>query len=325
MTDLSRRAILSRAGLVGAAGLGTGMGTYAMVTDTEGGWLAATSGTLDLQLASSTGGGVPTDFQPESNVTVAFPSFPPGAQTGGTMTVAMRSCSNQAVGRLTVPAVPDVALAEHIDVVLSYDPDCGTDSNSTVIYEGTIVGLDDTFGNGIPLGVDCAELGKLEYDDETGMLSRPGGDSVHVDDLPHPYEFGSVTITVTAVNAPDGKVIGLDVETDGTGLCRVEVKGGGRPGEGEELYSLDCATAASGLNAGLTPSGTQSGLSHAEFYVCEGERQCISCETPSCLTLDWSYEPPKRPADVESLANQELDFDLEFSATQCRHTANTTQ
>ena len=332
MTDRSRRDILRSAGALGVLGLGSGAGTYALLGDSESFLLSSIAGTLDLQLATAMDAGTPTDFESTSNAVLSFPTFSPEESASGTATVALRSCTNPAWGSLQSATVGSSPLADHIDVVLTYSRRCGdSDSDSAVLYEGPLDGLDAAVGGGLPLSTaDCAPLGKLEFDEEAETLSREDGPSIHIDDLPHTFQFDAGILTVTGVNTDDGKVVGLDVETGELDLCTAYVKGGGKQagdgGSGSDAdddgvveYRLGCADSATGLDAGTTPAGTQSGLSHVAFDICDGETHCIPCETPACVTMDWQYEPPKPKKLLESVANETLELVLEFGARQCRH------
>lgn len=315
MTDLSRRAVLGRVGVVGAAGLATGTGTYAVLRDVEQSGLSAASGTLDLQLAATTGTGVPDTFSSESSLTIGFSKFSPDAPASGQSTIAIRSCTNPALARLTVPAILDNDLSEYLTTTLRYASECSSlDDSSSIIYHGSLANMAGVLGNSVPLSdVSCRQVGKLEYDESSGRLGIPGGESTTT--LPHTFEFESVSITVTEFVEEEGKVVGLKAKTDGPGFCRIDVKGG----PDTVTYHFDCAEETSGLITDLNPGGQRSGLSNVVFWVCDGARQCIPCDTPACLRIEWTYEPPKQPKRVESLANQELAFDLVFEGRQCRH------
>jgi hypothetical protein len=329
--DVSRRDLLRGASYAGVASLGavTGVGTHALLTDTElfpG--TTATAGTLDLQIAtrtvsngetafepSNSGDPFPSAFASESSVSVAFSDVDPTGSASGSVTIAMQVCDNP--GRVWIRTRGQSSdLADAVDVTLSYAETCG--GESTTHFEGSLSGLFDHLAGGVQVNGGCRELGKVEVQGGD-LVVEGGGDSLAIDDIPGDLTFqgsdGPVTVTVTGGHwKDDGELRGVDLQSSGVDLCRVDVKGGGKQtgsADGIERYRFDCASEATELLAGENPGGQPSGLSHFVVYTC-GDRECIGCD-PACLTLDWELAGGQRYAD-ESLA-----FNFDLFAEQCRN------
>ncbi len=340
MPDVSRRALLRGVTLAGAASVGgaAGVGTHAFLTD---GQLFPSndvaSGSLDLQLATlvDSGGEVtttpeqdsaafPASFVEEDGVTLSFPDVDPSnGPASGTATIALRVCDNPGRVWLRTDGAPS-ALADEIDVTLAYEPTCG--GADTTFFEGSLAGLLDAFADGIRLGAGgCREVGKVELQGGA-FVAEETGDSLAVGDIPGSLLLDdSTTVEITGVHwKGDGdEVRGVDLATDDIELCRVDVKGGGKPahagggrgsagndpGDGVVTYRWDCATTATGVFAGTNPGGQPSGLSHFVVYDCVGDDGCVGCE-PACLTLDWTLQTPFEAA------GESLSFALELFARQ---------
>jgi hypothetical protein len=335
MPDISRRDVLRGASYAGVASVGavTGVGTHAFLTDEElFEQTRASAGSFDLQLATRTTANGETTFSPPesgdpfpsafasgSTVDVEFPEIDPtGGPASGSVTLAVQVCENPGWVWLRTDGTAS-KLTDAIDVTLSYAETCG--GEQVTRYEGPLTGLFDLLSGGVQLNGGCRPLGKAEVEDGALVVETESGsgDSLAIDDIPGDLTFqgpdGPVTVTVTGGHwKEDGELRGVDIESSAVEFCRVDVKGGGKQTgdqDGIERYRFDCASRATELLAGDTPSGQPSGLSHFTVYTC-GDRECIGCD-PACLTLDWRLKRAKRFAD-ESLA-----FAFDLFAEQCRH------
>jgi hypothetical protein len=334
MPDVSRRAILRGVTFAGAASLGgaSGVGTYAYLTDGEpfrsntiGG------GSLDLEIATRTESGsttsynpkqdgpFPSTFVPESSITVAFPAIDPTRnQASGSTTVAFRLCENPGRVWLRLNGGESGALADALDVTLSYTPVGETTGDA--LYEGSLSGLFDAYAEGTLLSAgNCEELGKVELtEDPYAFVAEGTGDSLPVDEVPGTLTLdgpdGPVDVEITGLHWKDDgdEVRGVDLRADAFDFCRVDVKGGGSPDTEIVTYRPDCAATAEELVTGPNPAGNQSGLSHFVVFECSGDT-CVGCE-PAFLTLDWRLPNPT------PVAGESVSFDLELFASQCRHT-----
>jgi len=338
VADISRRAVLRAVSLAGATSIGaaTGFGTHALLSDGEFfGANDLSSGSLDLQVAAETetDGEVshsppqddfPSSFADESGVTVAFPEVEPrDGRASGSTTIAFRVCDNP--GRVWLrphAGDADSDLAERLDVTLSYAAHYG--GPRATIYDGSLAGLLDAFGDGVQLGAGCRELGKVELDEDTFVVDDGTRDSLAVADVPGSVTLhgpdGPVTIEVAGLHwtdegAADAEIRGVDLASESVEFCRVDVKGGGRRSGGVETYHPGCPSAATDLLAGENPGGQPSGLSHFVVYDCPDGDPCVGCD-PACLELDWTL--PGSP----SVAGDSLSLDLELYASQCRHSTS---
>lgn len=334
MPDVSRRAILRGVTFAGAASLGgvSGVGTYAYLNDGElFGSNTMAGGSLDLQIATRTesgsatsynpaqDGSFPSTFAPESAITVAFPAIDPSqGRTSGSTTVAFRLCENPGRVWLRVEDGEPGALADAMDVTLTYAPAAG--DTSGVLYEGSLSGLYDAYAEGGLLGAgNCRELGKIELtEDPAEFVAEGTGESLPVDAVPGTLTLdgpdGAVDVEITGLHWKDGgdELRGVDLRANAFELCRVDVKGGGGPDAGVVTYRPDCAAAARELVTGSNPAGRPSGLSHFVVFECADDT-CVGCE-PAFLTLNWRLPNPS------SVAGESVSFDLELFANQCRHT-----
>lgn len=332
MPDLSRRAILRGASFAGAASLGgaSGVGTYAYLTDGElfpSNGMA--TGTLDLEISTRTeygstttyepeqDGSFPSTFAPESTITVSFPNVDPSQdRASGSTTVAIRSCENPGRVWLRLDGGGSAALAEAMDVTVTYTPICGESGND--VYEGSLSGLLDAYADGTRLGL-CRKLDKVELiEDPYEFVVEGTGESLAVDEIPGTLTLegpdGPVEVEITDVHWKDDgdEVRGVDLRANEFDLCRVDVKGGGSKDDGIVTYRPDCAATATELVTGPNPSGEPSGLSHFVVFQCADDT-CVGCE-PACLSLEWRLPNPS------SVAGESLSFDMDLFANQCRHT-----
>jgi hypothetical protein len=327
VADISRRAILRGVSLAGAASVGaaTGYGTHALLTDGE--LFEASrlsSGSLDLQVAAKTGadGDFPSSFAAENAITVEFPEVEPnGGPASGTATVALRVCDNP--GRVWLRPRSDKGdskLAERLDVTLSYAVHCG--GSDGTIYEGSLAGLLDAFGDGTQLGASCRELGKVEFEGDKFVVETDEGygGSLLVDKVPGDLTFdrpdGSVTVRIADLHwkdegSEDAEIIGVDLASDDVGFCRVDAKGG----TDVVTYRPGCASTVDDLFADKNRGDQPSGLSHFVVYDCPDGDPCIGCD-PACLELEWELKKPKK------VAGESLSLDLELYASQCRHSTS---
>jgi hypothetical protein len=351
VVEVPRRTVLrslAAAAVVGAGGV-AGASTRAVLSDRELFTAASAAGAVDLELAARTTGDGGTATQPPQSG--PFPSTfadgdplavdfgtvdPDGGPASGSVTVALRSCENPARVWLRATGDPG-ALADHVDVVVSYANTCGGPRRT--VFQGTLGGFRDAFAAGRPADAGCVRLGRVELDG--GVLVGPRN-SLAVSDIPGDLSFdgpnGTVTVTVTDAyfETEDGEreLRGVALASS-TALCRVDVKGGGKPrrpgggggnggknrkgngngggdwGSGVVTYDLGRATSTDRLLAGRNPGGEPSALSNFDVYGCE-RGDCLGCE-PACVTLDWTLADPAAAAgDSGTLA-------LDFAATQCRY------
>lgn len=333
MPDLSRRAVLRGVTVAGAASIGgaSGVGTYAYLTDGEvfrSNTMGA--GSLDLEVATRTevgsttsyepeqDGSFPATFVPESTISVAVPNVDPTrGPVSGSTTVAFRLCENPGRVWLRLRGGESGPLAGAMAVTLTYTPTCGESGER--IYDGSLSGLFEAYANGVQLGRRCRELGKIELEEDPYEFVVEGtGDSLAVDDVPGTLTLdgpdGPVALEITGLYWKDDgdEIRGVDLRAPEFGLCRVDVKGGESPEEGVVTYRPDCTATATELVVGETAGGQPSGLSHFVVFAC-GEERCVGCD-PACLTLDWRLQNPRK------VAGEQVSFDVELFANQCRHT-----
>ena len=322
--NYSRRQILGAATGVSALGLSVGAATRAYLVDGEvfpGNRLQAGGFTLELAGEGATGtdhvSGFPgdDDFAERETIAVEFPDLEPGDE--GVFTAAYRLCENP--GRVWVRSrlvgSGDTDLEEYLHVGLSTRPDCG-DAKQTQ-FEGTLGEFNNAYSEGALLG--CRYAGKVEY--EGGQLTPEDGERTNTD--PYRFEFTTddgETLVIELTNLvwkEDDEIVGFDYEVlEGPGVCEVVVAGGadprsGSPGPKQKHYDYRCTRDDRNLATPEKDESTRYGLSHVEFYVCGG---CRDCE-PGCLDLEWQFDsnPP------EELLNDSLGVELEFRAVQCRH------
>ncbi|MEF8894514.1 hypothetical protein [Halodesulfurarchaeum sp.] len=293
----------------------------------------------------------PTRFTSDRTIELPVPEIDSQGPVRGTTTVAFRACENPARVWLRADGERS-ALADALQVNVVYSSRCKT--SGTTIYDGPLAGFFDQFGSGGLLGscstLGKVEVndGAFVVETEAGT-----GDSLSVpENIPGELTFdgpdGPTTIRITDVyykddSDDDSEVVGVDIASSDVEFCRVDVKGGGKqptPGSGAGgknkssdkpssgggsstgrdsddgivTYRPDCSGTASGLLAGETPGGTQSGLSHFTISTCNNT--CLGCD-PGCLVLDWRLDDPA------SVAEESLRFDLELFANQCRNTKPT--
>lgn len=335
MPDISRRTLLRSVSVAGAASVGAaaGIGTHALLSD-EAVFTSnsLTSGSLDLEVATRTDfdgetsttpsqdGPFPSTFVEESTVSVGFPNVEPtGKPASGDVTVAMRACDNP--GRVWLRAHgEDSALADAIEVSVTLARTCG-DAGQTV-FDGSLSGFFDAYGDGVQVSARGPELGKVELHEDTFNVESDSGsgDTLDVDDVPGTLTLqgpnGPIEVEITGLHWKDEdtespEVTGVDLGSDDVEFFRVDVKGGANNG-GTETYRPGCTATVTDLLAPDNDGGEPAGLSHFVVYACADE-PCIGCD-PACLAFDWTLRNPKQHAG-ESLA-----FDLELHATQCRNT-----
>ncbi|GAB7094962.1 hypothetical protein JCM30237_21150 [Halolamina litorea] len=163
---------------------------------------------------------------------------------------------------------------------------------------------------------------------DVGTASNGGeacltGDEWKIDDTP---VVGDTTpngdIEITAVEEEAGEVVGVEWESQRE-ICLVAVKGG----PSTTTYEYDCATSGgvdyAPENAG-NDNRTYYEISNVQFYYCEGEDgngggdngdDCWPNSTTQYIGFSWEL-----PFEVgNEIQSDELQFDLEFHAQQCRH------
>lgn len=299
----------------------------------------------DTKYAPKQDGRFPSTFADESGVSVEFPDLgsaaggPPESKrngTGndqrsasraesvsGTAKIALRVCDNPGRVWLRIPNSGRSTLAEHLDVELSYASDWA--SASTTVHDGSLSGLLDRFQDGTLLGSGCREIGKVEVKSDGSKFETESdpSTSLSVTDVPGTLSLdgpdGPVDIEVTDLHwkdegESDAEVRGVDLASDDVEFCRVDVKGGGSPDVGTKTYYPSCDSTATGLLTGDNPGGQPSGLSNFVVYGCGDEADCVDCDSPARLTLDWTL------SDSARFAGESLSLDLELQASQCRHT-----
>lgn len=333
MPDVSRRALLRGVTFAGAASVGgaSGVGTYAYLTDGEpfrSNSLGA--GSLDLEIATRTQSGsetsydpeqegaFPSTFVPESSLTVGFPTVDSTQDNAsGSTTVAFRVCENP--GRVWLRLAGESnALADAMDVTVTYAPTC-EESSGDVVYKGSLSGLFDAYADGSRLGANCQEVGTVELEEDPyRFVSEGTGSSLAVENMPGTLTLegpnGPVDLEITGGQWKDDgdKLRGVNLAADDFNFCRVDVKGGNAGDGGVVTYRPDCTATATELVTDVNGGGQPSGLSHFVVFECSDD-SCLGCE-PACLTLDWELSDPK------SVAGDSLSFDMELFASQCRHT-----
>lgn len=311
---LTRRNLLRAVATGSGAGIVGGIGTNALLTDTEGfSGNAMNAGTLGLRVATAasrkpgdgwspslrTGNG---SSETQHNVSLTKKS--------GSIGIAMVVCGNPGLIDLHVPADSTRFPTDARGTLVLQHGD-----TQRVLAQGylkTIIDRHDT----IPLTPNCTKLGRIHGTDiKQGAAFSFDGTSVEITDV-----YTKSTGAVTGVD--------LDVTGAKEGVCQVNVKGGGKPikpnkttanqawGSGVHSYLYQCATSASKLYAPTNNGGQQSAISHIDLYGCRG-RPCVGCTPDKPLKFFFQW------ADTVDSSKSEIGFTV--TATQCRHHSTTSQ
>lgn len=253
---LSRRTVLTSLGLLGGGAALGGVGTRALLSDTEGRVTTVSAGELDVELDwQAIHNGTQVDSvsssRTDGEVAAAFEDVKPG-DTG---------CFSLRVHNDTNPAW--LWLAVGIDRETEGHPDSADETT-------------------------CTTVGKIEgYDGETfetvenGRLVGPGV-----------YEFGvngeTVTVEVTITgekheseNADEAVAFTADVLEGAYGLCAVTVKSSTTT---DTVTFDDCTVSTDEIRTPATNErGIEQGISFIEFVVCETEQSTGSTSTHTDL------------------------------------------
>jgi predicted ribosomally synthesized peptide with SipW-like signal peptide len=250
--ELSRRTVLASLGLMGGGATLGGVGTRALLSDTEEAVTTFSAGELDVEL----------DWQAIHNGTQVDSMSP--TRTDGEVAAAFEDVKPGDTGCFS--------LRVH------------NDTNPAWVW--LAVGIDDET-EGQPDPVDettCTTVGKIEnYDGETFDTVEDG---TQVD--PGVYEFGvdgeTVTVEVTITdekresgNADEAVAFTAEVIEGAYGLCAVTVKSGTTT---ETTTFDDCTVSTDEITSPATNKhGIEQGISFVEFAVCETEQATGSNHT----------------------------------------------
>ena len=237
----------------------------------------------------------------------------------------------------TTDGVGEGELQNHLQMKVWYDSDCDEnhDGGECEITSGSLAEVVDRLESGMLLdrnGFDgncgtCQKIFKYELDEDQteneGDLTLDRSDGTFT-----VYEDGErvTTIELRFERDEDDEAKTMDFSVlEGSGICRVDVKGGDGPHStepnGTKTYTFPCVEEASGLHA--PPMDTPNSdphipaISHVEFYYCPGETTCLDNSTNYCIGFDW-WLPEDTPKTVQT---DSVEFIVEYYGEQARRSS----